>query len=155
MSENLRAPQWLYLVVVAYAIGLLAIAVLYVVRNGLVAWIPDPLGPIPVAVPWFGALGGVAISLRGLNVHGGAWDPSFTFRHLSRPLSGAIVGTIAFVVFVVVINATGTQPRLTSTLAYDLVAFLVGYREDTFRDLVGRATDILLLRRDRPEDRTG
>jgi hypothetical protein len=156
MQENLgRASWWLSLVVTAYAIVLLAAATLYLMHHWLVAWLPDPLGPIPLAVPWFGALGGVTISLRGLHLHGAAWDSSFTFRHLSRPISGAIVGTIAYLVFVVVISATGTQPRLTSTLAYDLVAFIVGYREDTFRDLVARATDVLLLRRDRHTDRTG
>ena len=64
--------------------------------------------------------------------------------HIARPLAGAVFGVVAYLIFVVVIDATGATANRSGTLVYDVVAFLVGYREDTFRQLIIRATDLLL-----------
>jgi hypothetical protein len=142
---GIRMPRGIYWLSIGYAAGLLVIAVAYVDKVSWLGWLPDPLGPIPLGVPWFGALGGVTISMRGIFRHNAAWDDSYNLRHVSRPISGAIVGIVAYLIFVVVIGATGITPKTTGTVVYDLVAFLVGYREDTFRSLVLRATDALFV----------
>lgn len=115
-------------------------------------------GILPVAVPWFGALGAVTISLEGVFLWNDRWDVRFNYWHIGRPLFGAVLGIVAFFIFVVIMTASGgTPPKFLTTLPTDAVqpqpkdfiifyvlAFLVGYREETFRDLIKRATDLIL-----------
>jgi hypothetical protein len=101
-----------------------------------------------VAVPWFGALGAVLISLVALSEHRNDWDPTYRFWHWSRPLLGASFGSISVLIFEAGILAVGTAPSAVSqstpkNLLYFLVAFVVGYREETFRELIKRLTDIV------------
>jgi len=100
-------------------------------------------------VPWFGALGAVVISLVGTTEHRQDWDPSYRFWHWSRPLLGASFGSISVLIFQAGILAVGSTPTANAAsiprnLLYYLVAFVVGYREETFRELVKRVTDIIL-----------
>jgi len=111
--------------------------------------VPDYFGPFPRGVPWFGALGGVLISLAGVFEHRGAdWDPSYWPWHVSRPLVGAVVAIVAVLAFqsgVLAINATPPeQGSESSFLFYYLIAFVVGYREEAFRRLVKRLADVIL-----------
>lgn len=115
-------------------------------------------GILPIAVPWFGALGGVTISLEGVFLWNTQWDKKYNYWHIGRPLFGAVLGIIAFFLFVVIGAAAGTPPKfLDSTptgakdipplkdfIIYYVVAFLVGYREETFRELIKRVTDLIL-----------
>ncbi len=67
--------------------------------------------------------------------------------HVARPFLGAILGSVGFLVFIVVIKATGNTSSTATTTerdAFELVAFLVGYREEVFRQLLERATAFLL-----------
>ncbi|BDU72702.1 hypothetical protein [Mesoterricola silvestris] len=117
---------------------------------------PSPFlirGVLPVAVPWFGSLGAVVISLEGVFLKNGQWDSRFNYWHIGRPLFGAVLGTVSFFLYLFIISASGTQPKFLdpdqSTTALDfnmyyIVAFLVGYREATFRDLIKRVTDLVL-----------
>jgi hypothetical protein len=126
-----------------YLVVLLALAVGYVTWSPFHQVLPDTLGPIPVGVPWWGALGAVTISLYGVFRHNQKWERSFNYWHIARPLLGAVLGMVAYLVFVVVIDATGVQAKRSGTLVYYLVAFLVGYSEDTVQLLLKRATDVL------------
>lgn len=110
-------------------------------------FMPDPAGPVPGSVPWWGTVGGVTISLTGIFQNAKLWDRSYQSWHVARPFLGGIVGSVGFLIFLVVIRATGTIPNVSSTIskaAFDLVALLVGYREDVFRELLKRSTDVLL-----------
>ena len=71
------------------------------------------------------------------------------------PLFGAVLGIVAFFIYVVIVSASGTLQSFrgggaSSTVAakdfiiFCVVAFLVGYREETFRELIKRATDLIL-----------
>jgi hypothetical protein len=114
--------------------------------------IPDPIGGvIPIGVPWFGALGAVTISSYGVFDHNSKWDTHWNYWHALRPIFGAVFAVVAFMIFVGLINATGTNPAVTPAatgttggIAYLVLAFVVGFREQTFRALVQRAVDILL-----------
>jgi len=114
-------------------------------------------GILPVAVPWFGALGAVTISLEGVFLHNQEWDRRHNYWHIGRPLFGAVLGIVAFFLFVVIGSAAGTPPKfldsapgsadappLKDFIIYYVLAFLVGYREETFRELIKRATDLIL-----------
>ena len=109
--------------------------------------IPLQAGPVPLGVIWWGALGGVTVSLVGIAWHWTTWDPTYTWWHILRPLVGAIVGSVSYLIFITVIRSTGTTPSGTgvdSKVVFFLVAFITGYQEQTFRDLITRATQVLL-----------
>lgn len=113
--------------------------------------IPDPIGGIvPIAVPWFGALGGVTISLYGIFDHSLDWQRRFNLWHIARPFVGAILGTMAFLIFIGFIQSTGKAPTLTSPnssgalITYFVIAFVVGFREKTFRKLIQKVVDTIL-----------
>jgi len=110
-------------------------------------------GLLPIAVPWFGALGAVTISLEGVFMRNSEWDKKYNYWHIARPVFGAVLGIVAFFLFVLIITASGTPPKFLNPdeatgakdfIVYYVVAFLVGYREETFRDLIKRATDLIL-----------
>ncbi len=46
--------------------------------------------------------------------------------------------------FLVIVDSAAAQPKNMNAAVFDVVAFLVGYREETFRSLIKRATDLLL-----------
>jgi hypothetical protein len=108
----------------------------------------DFLGSVPFAVIWFGSLGAVLISLTGIVEHAKDWDESYALWHISRPLVGASLAVVAVLIIqagVLAIGSTPTAgPGVPKNLLYYLVAFLVGYREETFRDLIKRLVDLIL-----------
>lgn len=181
-------------------------------RANLYCLLPNPVGAVPLEIPWFGALGGVLISLQGVTTHRHDWDPAYKYWHWARPLIGAAVAVIAFFIFIVVIQASGSTvnfpgprptpgpspsgaavtttstspgvsgppsprpsvtpspettinpipdstrrcvfhkgpsparipPPETAFYVYYAVAFLVGYREETFRELLRRLVDLII-----------
>lgn len=130
---------------IVYLVVLTAIAYFAAVRT---LDVPDNFGPIPRGVPWFGALGGVMISLAGVFEHRADWDSAFWPWHISRPLVGALVAVVAVLAFqsgVLAINATPPDSNSnTAFLFYYLISFVVGYREETFRLLIKRVADVVL-----------
>jgi len=118
-------------------------------------WLPMAkvvtLGPIPVGVVWFGALGAVLISLTGVVEHARDWDPEqYDLWHLSRPVVGAALAVVSVLILkagVLAIGSAPTEPGAQAppqNLLFYLVSFLVGYREETFRELLKRLVDLLL-----------
>jgi hypothetical protein len=117
--------------------------------------IHDPIGGIvPLGVPWFGALGGVTISIYGVVDHNDHWQSKWGLWHAIRPIVGAILGTLAFLIFISVIQATGSVPSAITppkhstydvqAITYLVIAFVVGFREQTFRTLITKVIDLLL-----------
>jgi len=110
---------------------------------------------LPIAVPWFGALGAVTISLEGVfQWSESRWNPEYNYWHFGRPFFGAVLGTIGFFLFVLIAGSSGTTPKFLENptvatpakdlIIYYIVAFLAGYREETFRELIRRVTDMIL-----------
>jgi hypothetical protein len=116
--------------------------------------IPDTLGALPIGVPWFGALGAVVISLSGAFDHRSDWDPSWNLWHFTRPFIGVSLAIISWLIFEAGILAVGSNPTPTGSppatatspknLLYFLIAFIVGYREEIFRDLIKKVADVIL-----------
>jgi hypothetical protein len=78
---------------------------------------------------WFGSLGGVIISLKGIYDHAGGsdpWDPSYNLWHLGRPASGAIAGLVTVVLLKVVNNGDLVRPVVFAA------AFIFGTQERRF-----------------------
>lgn len=192
-----------------YLAVILIVGLIYFIKRDALFFVPVAFGPVPVGVPWFGALGAVLISLTGVFEHEHDWDSSYWPWHVSRPLIGMALGVVSVLIVQAGILAVGSTPlptlqqRPTATpsptptatatatptpapspasssanqtgsapatpggatpsataspspsgntptpavppnLLYYLIAFLVGYREETFRELIKRLVDIVL-----------
>jgi IPT/TIG domain len=132
---------------------LLCLGVFVILYRG--QWVVDPgrnfFGPVPFLVPWFGAVGAVILSLSGVFDHGAAdWDRGYCYWHWARPFVGAVASTVSVLIFQSGILAVGgVLPNQASTdttknLLYYLIAFIAGYRENVFRDLIRRVADVIL-----------
>lgn len=132
-----------FLVQIMWLVMLGVLAGLYFYTN---VFDDRPLGPIPLGVIWFGALGAVLISLNGIIDHAHDWDPSFDLWHLSRPVMGAALAVVGVLIVQAGVLAVGREPNngnIPQNLLYYLVAFLIGYREETFRELLKRLVDLI------------
>lgn len=146
--SNLGKPGPIFILQAFYGFVLGAAAFLFFTDRSAIPF-GDTLGPVPTPVPWFGALGGVLISVSGLVEHQHDWDERYRYWHWTRPFVGAALGTVSVLILQAGILAVGSNPsvgtaNVPKSLLFYLIAFLVGYREETFRELIKRLTDVLL-----------
>ncbi|HEY1796367.1 MAG TPA: IPT/TIG domain-containing protein [Stellaceae bacterium] len=107
------------------------VAVAYLKCSNFQGWLPEVLR-VPVQAAWFGALGGIIISLKGVYDHAGGkpanqWDNSYDLWHLGRPLSGAVAGGITYLL----LRAINQSDHLTEPVVY-AGAFILGTQERRF-----------------------
>lgn len=140
-----------FILALLYLTVILAIGLIFFVKRDLLFFVPDAFGSVPVGVPWFGALGAVLISLTGVFEHEHDWDASYWPWHVARPLIGVALGVVSVLIMQAGVLAVGSTPipnqttkPIPTNLLYYLEAFLVGYREETFRELIKRLVDIIL-----------
>ncbi len=115
-------------------------------RQGATASAAFTVGGIHTGVLWYGALGAVTISLAGVVEHDGDdWESRFFLWHLSRPLVGASFALVSVLIFKAGIASVGSGVAPSGTpYIYFLIAFLVGFRESTFRSLVKKLVDVVM-----------
>lgn len=107
---------------------------------------------LPLWIPWAGALGGMTISLVGVARHNHEWNaPLYGVWHLLRPLLGGVSGTVAVLAMLFVLRTlepskvdASTVPDAASTAVMVVISFVIGYREETFRELIKRVVDLIL-----------
>jgi hypothetical protein len=89
---------------------------------------------------WFGALGGVVISLKGVydNACNPPWSNCYNLWHLGRPFSGAATGFIAALIFM----AISTTPP--SRIVIYMIAFLLGTQEARFFNFLFELTRLFV-----------
>lgn len=138
--KNTRTKIFIYdLVVIAV---LLAIGVLYFKR-------PDwfDIGGEHVSVNlsihciWFGALGGIIISLKGVYDHatgGDPWKDDFNLWHIGRPVSGGIAGLMTFLLLQLASSNVPSEP-----VAY-AAAFIFGTQERRFFGLLSEVARLIV-----------
>jgi hypothetical protein len=139
-----RAPLSLFVLELSYLVVLAALFVGFTESVEVREFLPRTLGPLPTETPWFGAVGAVLAGLSAHFFHYDDWKASYNRWHISRPLLGAFEGPIGCLILVVVVRAASTKATGTEAAFYDVVAFLVGFAEKTFRDLIGKATEMIL-----------
>jgi hypothetical protein len=142
--ELRRPPWWVVAFELGFLLALPALAIAWFDNPTVRAALPDPVGPIPLGVIFFGALGGVVIGNFGVFFHEDRWSDRYDLWHTVRPFVGGTLGAVSYLVMVVVIQATGSTTQPKGNLAYYLVAFIAGYSEDTFRKLMKQAMAKLL-----------
>lgn len=155
-------PSWArFTIELAYLVVLIAGALVYhdvghdavikPMHDFLVNLFPDPIGAIPLSIPWLGALGSVA---RGLANSYGEVDfiqrSPYRPRHyntlgwyIARPFIGAAFGIFVFTFFLAILDPTG-KSKPGGEYGMDILAFIIGYADGTFAALVQRAINVLL-----------
>jgi hypothetical protein len=96
---------------------------------------------IAVRCMWFGALGGVVISLKGVYDHHcnrGGWDDGFTLWHLGRPVSGALTGLITLVLLL------STNPNDPNEPVAFAIAFIFGTQERRFFNFLSEVAALVV-----------
>jgi H+/Cl- antiporter ClcA len=128
---------------VALLVVLVAVLVVYKADHALRAALP-PLGPLPIQIAWFGAVGGVVAGLGGVFFYNAAFDRSYDYWHYSRPFVAGVVGGIGCLLFYVAIlvgSKNGVKPDVTT---FDALAFIFGFADESFRQLVAKLTRVLI-----------
>jgi hypothetical protein len=136
-------PVHIFVVEMTYLLMLNVLAAVYVTDDALRDALPS-LGPLPVQVAWFGAVGAVLAGIGGIYFHNADWDRSYDYWHYSRPLVGAIVGAVGSLLFYVSIKLGSTKPIVPNPATFAVVAFILGFADDTFRSLIVKLTQLLL-----------
>jgi hypothetical protein len=150
MRDLVEARETIFGLELLYLVALLVAAATYI--EGVYS-LPSSLGTVPLAVPWFGALGAVIISLTGTVTHAADWERRMALWHISRPLVGASIAIVGVLIMQAGLTAVGSSPNSTGAVGtpgaphnvlYYVVAFALGYREQTFRQLLKRLLDVIL-----------
>ena len=149
-----NSPGFFYLYCCGWML-LLTVGVLYLAQkppSTHYTWSYSFQDVLPLWVPWAGALGGSFISLAGVTKHTRDWRPSYAYWHLARPVLGAFSGTIGVLIVVLVVKSIVPATQQPGSVIYDnrgiatlaVIAFVIGFREKTFRTLIERVVDVIL-----------
>jgi phospholipase C len=137
-------PPYVFVAQILWALGLMALFLAYIHGNDRLD-LPPRFGGVPVEAPWLGAVGGLMVSFSAQYFSRGEWDPRFNYWHLVRPLTGAASGAVACLLVIVLARTAGaSHPLQLDTTALDAVAFVFGYAEESFRELIKAVTDVFL-----------
>jgi hypothetical protein len=124
---------------------LVASFVCYERIDGFADFVAFRLGKLPFEAIWFGAVGGWLISAQGIFEFNREWLHSYDYWHYLRPAVGAIIGTLGCLVFIVLNEAATKGPAKPNAVFYDVIALAVGYREESFRKLLQKVFDSIIL----------
>ena len=139
-------PPGIFYLELAYLAGLVAVFVIYKADSGFSHAVNGMLGPLPVGVVWFGAVGAVLSGLQGIFFHNKQWDSSYDYWHYSRPLVGAVTGSIGALLFLVALRL-GTQQGTAAkpdAITLESVAFVLGFADNAFRSMLQKVTDAVI-----------
>jgi hypothetical protein len=106
--------------------------------------LPSSLGQIPPGAIWFGALGALTVSLSALSSYHCEWDHCYDTWHAIRPIVGAIVGPVGCLILIVTTKVASATAVAPDPPTFYVVAFVLGFREQSFRGLIKKAADLLI-----------
>jgi hypothetical protein len=138
-------PHMILWVALAWLVLLVSAFFLFKEIHAVANFFPPTLGELPFSVIWFGAVGGLLISLQGIFEHNRKWYRSYDYWHMLRPVMGAFMGTLGCLIFIVLNNAATTNAAHPNATFYAVIALVLGYREGSFRGLVTRLVDTIIV----------
>jgi hypothetical protein len=140
-------PRSILVVAILWTVALVAAFFAYIEIDAVADLFPSKIGSLPFSAVWFGAIGGLLISLQGIFKYNRRWLQSYDYWHYLRPVLGAIMGTVGCLVFVVLTTAAASSkaPITQDAAFYAVVALALGYREKSFRQLLTRLTDTIIV----------
>jgi len=75
----------------------------------------------------------------------GRWEPRFNYWHPIKPLMAAATGSVACLLIIVLLRAAaGTKNPTIDSTTLDAAAFIFGFAESPFRQLIAAVTDVFL-----------
>ena len=139
-------PRAVLVVAILWTVLLVGAFFAYIEIDAVADFFPSKVGSLPFSTIWFGAVGGLLISLEGIFKYNRRWLQSYDYWHYLRPVLSAIMGTAGCLVFTVLTTAaaSGSSPAPDATF-YAVVALALGYREQSFRELLTRLIDTIIV----------
>lgn len=141
---NAPVPKSIVAAAYVYLMLLAALFVMYVTWKEFRSDLPSALGPLPTGVVWFGAVGAVVSSFRGIFVYNQSWDPSYNIWHYSRPLLGAVTGSIGALMYWVLLTLGSTTTVTVRPTTFYVVAFVLGFADKAFGNLLNSLTNLII-----------
>jgi len=141
---RVKPPGRVIALVSFYLVVLLVSGVEYLHWSWLHRYFAGNLHEVTFGTIWWGALGGVTISLSGIVGHADRWKPELNLWHVFKPFLSAVAAAVSVLIFGLLITSTGAQRASASSVTFLVLAFIVGYREEIFRDLLKKAADLIL-----------
>jgi hypothetical protein len=138
-------PRHILVVALAWLTLLIAAFILFERWDAFADAVQFQLGKLPFEAIWFGAVGGLLVSLQGIFDHNRKWRESFNYWHMLRPVLGALMGTLGCLIFIVLTDAASKTTSHPNPVFYDVIALALGYREASFRTLLARLIDTIIL----------
>jgi hypothetical protein len=132
-----RGAIFVYDLVIIFA--LLGVAWIYV--HGVFNLTQNDNINIAIRSMWFGALGGIVISLKGVYDHccdRGDWDECFNLWHVGRPFSGGLTGLITLVLLLAINQNAPNEPIVYS------IAFIFGTQERRFFNFLSEVAALVV-----------
>ena len=123
---------------------LLTLAIFYFRTDKIGHILPSELRGLPAYTAWFGVLGSVSISLKGVYDHGPTpqlWGGRWPLWYFGRPFSGLIVGIIVYVFLRALYPTATAQPSLPT---FEAAAFILGAQEQRFFLFLGEVGKLIL-----------
>jgi hypothetical protein len=143
-SPVVVVPSGILIASVAWLLVLIGSFICFERSDAFADFVEFDLGPLPFESIWFGAVGGWLISAQGIFDHNREWECKFDFWHYLRPVLGALMGTLGCLIFIVLNEAATTESVTPNPTFYDVVALTIGYREASFRQLIGKLLDTVI-----------
>lgn len=140
-----RVPLSVLIVCLLWFASLVASFICYERIDAFADFVAFRLGRLPFETIWFGAAGGWLISAQGIFEHNRKWRRSYDYWHYARPALGALIGTLGCMIFIVLNDAATSKHVAANAVFYDVIALAVGYREASFRALITKLVDTIIL----------
>jgi hypothetical protein len=141
---NGLVPKSIVAAAFVYLVLLVALFITYVTSKEFRSDLPSALGPLPIGVVWFGAVGAVISSFRGIFAYNQSWDSSYNIWHYSRPLLGAVTGSIGALMYWVLLTLGSTTTVIVRPTTFYAAAFVLGFADKAFGNLLSSVTSLII-----------
>lgn len=137
-------PKAIVIFATTYLVLLVALFITYIMWSNFRLDVPKMLGPLPTGVVWFGATGAVISSFRGIYTYNRKWDLSYNIWHYTRPLIGAVTGSIGALFYWVLLSLGSKGTVTVDTTTFFVVAFVLGFADKAFMEMLHGVTDVII-----------
>ena len=83
-------------------------------------------------------------SLFGIFVHNSDWDSSYNYWYYSRPIFGAVTGSVGALLYLVLLNLGTTSTVRVDRLTFYAAAFVFGFADKAFMQILKSVTDVII-----------
>ena len=148
VNEETKINAKVFLWPIGYMVVLVLLALLYGANyKSLPAYIRNPLGSMPLSVVWFGAIGGVMVSLQSIFMK--SKEGSSAAWHAFSGVIGAVYGVFSYLALVLIIKAsTNASSVVINTVTFDLIAFVFGFSQRQCQVVLKRLSGLMFGQND-------